>query len=168
MKPHHASVASVSMLALWLATVPAQALKSDANQPINIRAKSVTASEKTGVTRYRGQVVLTQGSLRLRAERLEVTMRNGRTHVVRAWGSPVRVTSRTDGGDSIEAQATRTEYHVGDRRLDLFDDVVLRRSNDTVSGGMVRYDFDDQSLTAEGGDGVVSAVIQPEPEEGRP
>jgi lipopolysaccharide export system protein LptA len=156
------------MIALLLVMAPAHALKNDANQPINIRAKSVDASEKTGVTRYRGKVVLTQGSLRLDAERLEVSTRNGRTHLVRAWGNPVRVQSRTDAGDAIEAHAARTEYYVSDRRLDLYDEVVLRRNDDTVSGGIVRYDFATQSFTAEGGDGVVSAIIQPESQETRP
>src|SRR5688500_10549659 len=54
-------------LLLILTAVPAHAVKTDADQPINVRARSVDTNEKTGVTVYRGDVVFTQGSIRIQA-----------------------------------------------------------------------------------------------------
>lgn len=148
--------------ALFLGAPAAQALKSDAEQPINIRARSVDVNEKTGVSVYRGDVVMTQGSLRLEADRVEITQRQGRTDLIRAWGKPARIRSRTDAGEEIRARAARAEYRAGERRIDMYGDVELRRGADILAGAVVHYLLDQETFTAEGGEGgQVSAVIQP-------
>lgn len=141
---------------------PAYALKSDADQPISIRAHNVEANERTGVSVYRGNVVLTQGSLRIEGDRLEVTLRKGEAELIRAWGKPVRLRMRTDRGEEIRAAAQRAEYHARSRKIDLYRDVELHRDGDVFTGGVVHYALDDETFVAEGGDGgQVSAVIQP-------
>lgn len=158
------------VLAALVVSVQAHALKSDADQPINIRARSVETNQKTGVSVYRGNVVMTQGSLRIEADRLEVTLHHGQTELIRAWGKPVRMRNRTDAGEDIRASAARIEYHGTERRIDLFDNVELHRGADVFTGAVVHYLLDAQTFTAEGGvDGQVSATIQPakKPEPGR-
>lgn len=141
---------------------PVGARKGDAEQPINIRARTVEANEKTGVSVYTGNVVATQGSLRLEADRLEVTLRDGRTDLIRAWGRPVRLQTLTDNGEEIKARAARAVYRASARRIELQGDVELRRDNDVLTGAVVRYNLNDQTFSAEGdGGGQVSAVIQP-------
>lgn len=148
--------------ALLLTNTAAHALKGDADQPINIRARNVEASEKTGVSVYQGNVVLTQGSLRIEGDRLEVTLRNGAAELIRAWGKPVRLRTRTDRGEEIRAAAQRAEYRAGQRKIDLYRDVELYRDGDVFTGGVVHYALDDETFVAEGGDGgQVTAVIQP-------
>jgi lipopolysaccharide export system protein LptA len=154
-------VSSILMLAL-LGAPSAHALKSDADQPINIRARNVEANEKTGVSVYRGNVVMTQGSLRLEADRLEVTLRERQTELIRASGKPLRLLTRTDAGEEIRAAAARAEYRGKSRRIDLFGDVELRRDGDVFTGAVLRYLLDDETFTADGGDGgQVSVTIQP-------
>jgi lipopolysaccharide export system protein LptA len=151
------------LIILALVSAPsAHALKSDADQPINIRARSVAANEKTGVSTYRGNVVLIQGSLRIEADRLEVTLHDGRTDLIRAWGKPLHMYTRTDAGEEIRATAARAEYHGKARRLDLYDEVELKRDADVFTGAVVHYLLDEQTFSAEGGaDGQVTATIQP-------
>jgi lipopolysaccharide export system protein LptA len=148
--------------AMALLVPEAHALKGDADQPINIRARSVEANEKTGVSVYSGNVVMTQGSLTIEADRLEVTLRDRQTDLVRATGKPVRMRARTDAGENVRARAARAEYHGKARKIDLFGDVELRRDGDVFAGAVVHYSLDDETFTAEGGDGgQVSATIQP-------
>lgn len=149
-------------LAACIAAPPVLALKGDAEQPINIRARSVEANEKTGVSVYTGNVVATQGSLRLEADRVEVTLRDGRTDLIRAWGRPVRLQTRTDNGEDIRARAARALYRTSTRRIELNGNVELKRDSDVVTGAVMRYNLDDQSFSAEGdGNGQVSAIVQP-------
>lgn len=156
------SLAYVATLALSLASTSAPALKSDAEQPINIRARTIEANEKTGVSLYKGDVMLTQGTLRVEADRLEVTLRNGQAHLIRAWGKPVRMRTRTDAGEEIRANAARAEYHGPQRRIDLYGNAELKRDADVFTGAVVHYALDDQTFSADGGDGgQVSAVLQP-------
>ena len=154
-------ILSVFALAL-LAAPSAHALKSDADQPINIRARSVEANEKTGVSIYTGKVVMTQGSLQIEADRVEVTVRQRQTELIHATGKPLRLRTRTDAGENIRARAARLEYHENARRVDLYGDVELRRDADVFTGAVVHYLLDEETFTADGGDGgQVSATIQP-------
>src|SRR5438105_2651372 len=94
------------------------ALTNDSDQPINIRAKNVDANEKNGISIYCGNVVLTQGSLRLQADRLEVRTSEHRAEVIMAWGKPVQLDNVTDTGEKLHAEALRAEYHATERRID--------------------------------------------------
>jgi lipopolysaccharide export system protein LptA len=146
----------------FLAAPSAYALKSDADQPINIRARRVEANEKTGESVYSGNVVMTQGSLTIEADRLEVILREGQTELIRAAGKPMRMRARTDAGENIRARAARAEYHGKARKIDFFGNVELRRDGDVFTGAVLHYLLDDETFTAEGGDeGRVSATIQP-------
>lgn len=143
----------------------AHALESDRQQPINIRAQSVEANEKTGVSVYRGDVVMTQGSLRIEADRLEVTLRQGELQRVRGWGNPARVSARSDAGAELRARAAHIEYRAPARELDLQGDVELRRDGDLVTGEAVHYSLERQAFVARGdAQSQVHAVIQPAPE----
>ncbi|BAU47204.1 ABC transporter substrate-binding protein [Sulfurifustis variabilis] len=153
--------------ALALCAAPAAfALKSDANEPINIRAASVDANEKTGNAVYRGNVVMTQGSLRLEADRVDVAMRDGRLDRAKAFGKPARLRSLADTGEEVRAHATRIDYRARTRVVDLEGKVWIKRGGDVVTGATARYELDTQRFTARGAnDGQVTAVIQPRPAE---
>ena len=152
--------------ALLLVGPAARALESDAQQPINIRARSVEANEKTGVSVYQGDVVMTQGSLRIEGDRVEVTLRDGAPQRVRAWGKPARVRTLTDTGEEVRGRGARIEYRAQPREIDLHGDVEVRRNGDLLTGARVQYALDAQTFTAQGGDGgQVTAVIQPAPGE---
>lgn len=151
---------------LLVASSGARARGSDAEQPIDIRARSVEANEKTGVSIYQGDVVMTQGSLRIEADRLEVTLRAGQVQQARGWGNPVRVRTRTEAGEELRARAQRLEYRARPRELDLYDNVELRRDGDLLTGSSVQYSLEQDSFVAKGGPKEqVHAVIQPAPPE---
>jgi lipopolysaccharide export system protein LptA len=70
-------------------------------------------SEKTGIAVYRGDVVVRQGTLELRGERVEVRSRNNRPEQIHAYGKPATV---RQGADWISA--SEIHYHVNDQRLE--------------------------------------------------
>jgi lipopolysaccharide export system protein LptA len=145
---------------------PVFALKGDADKPINIRAASVDANEKTGVAVYRGQVVMTQGSLRLEADRVEIAMREGQLERAQAFGKPAKLRSVADTGEEIQAHATRIDYQAKSRVADLQGKVWLKRGADVFTGATAHYELDTQRFTARGTtNGQVTAVIQPRPPE---
>ena len=151
----------VAALNLLLAPT-AHALKSDANQPIHINARSVEVNEKTGVATYRGAVTLRQGTLRLNGDYVEVVSRNDEIQTIRARGKPVKVRTQTDKNETINAEAKRVNYFAQRRQLDLYENVVVKRNDDVLRGAVVRYNLDTRAMSAEGDDaGQVWSVIQP-------
>lgn len=100
-------------LAALLAAAPAGAAHEDREQPIHVRARSVEVSEKTGVAVYRGDVVVRQGTLELRGDRVEVRSRDNRPEQIHAYGKPATV---RQGPDMISA--SEIHYFVTDRRIE--------------------------------------------------
>jgi lipopolysaccharide export system protein LptA len=101
------------LLAALAAATPAGAASEDREQPINVRARSVEVSEKTGVAVYRGDVVVRQGTMELRGDRVEVRSRNNKPEQIHAYGKPATV---RQGPDLISA--SEIHYFVADKRLE--------------------------------------------------
>jgi lipopolysaccharide export system protein LptA len=101
------------LLAALLAAAPAGAANKDREQPINVRARSVEVNEKTGVAVYRGDVVVRQGTMELRGDRVEVRSRNSKPEQIHAYGKPATV---RQGPDLIKA--SEIHYFVNDKRLE--------------------------------------------------
>jgi lipopolysaccharide export system protein LptA len=149
----------------WPASAPiAHAARNDNDEPIRINARSVEANEKTGVAVYRGNVVVEQGRLTIKADRVEIRTRNNQTELIQATGAPVHLRQQPDAGtEEIQAEARRIDYRVSTRALDMIGEVSLRSGKDLFTGSSLHYDLDAKSLTAAGddqGDGRVHAVIQ--------
>lgn len=163
-------IASV-LLSLPAAAVT-QAATRDKDEPIRIDARAVEANEKTGVVVYSGNVVVEQGLLSIRADRLEVTARKGKTELVRATGKPAKLRQRAEGENGeIRAEADRVDYRVSLRKVDLVGHVTLRRGEDLFTADVLHYDLDSKSLNAAGdkkSDGRVHAVIQPKQSDAEP
>ncbi len=160
-------VVPIFALLISLSASPVWALKSDKDEPIRIRAKSVEIDEKTGIAVYLGNVSVSQGSMRITAAKLEVRTRNNQTESIRAFGGPATLRQLPDNSDEeVHLSAKRVEYRVVKREVQLYDNVILRRGDDVVMAAYMRYHLDDEQFTASGGGngGRVSAVIHPKAE----
>ena len=67
-----AALLGLLLSSFWIASA-AWPLDSDREQPIQITADSAIRDEIAGETRYEGNVVLTQGSLKITADRLSIS-----------------------------------------------------------------------------------------------
>ena len=76
---------------LLLAATYASALDSDREQPIQIEADEAVRDERVGETRYEGNVVLTQGSLRITADRIAIRHDAKGADAILATGQPARL-----------------------------------------------------------------------------
>ena len=153
-------------VSLCLVSVPAtHAINDDTDEPIRINARSVEANEKTGVAIYQGKVHAEQGRLSIKADRIEIRTSKGQPELITATGKPVKLHQYPDkGGEEIQGEATRIDYHVSGKKLEMIGEVALRRGEDLFTGSVLHYDLDTKSLRAAGDDtvdGRIHAVIQP-------
>ena len=161
------------VLAALLVTFVAKAASRDNDEPIRVDARSVEANDKTGTVIYRGNVLVEQGRLSIRADRIEIKTHNKQTDLIRATGNPVKLRQRTDGvSQEIQAEANRVDYHVLARNAELTGNVTLRRGEDLFTADTLNYELDSKNLVASSDDkgtGRVHAVIQPKkPDEAPP
>lgn len=143
---------------------PVHALESDREQPIRVSADTVDVNQKTGASKYRGNVVLIQGTLRIEAAEVLVNTRDNEIVSVSAKGRPLTFQQKLDRtGEQVNASARRMEYHAQRQQVDLYGRVTLRQGADVFNSPVVRYNLATTQLTAEGGKNAerVHSVIQP-------
>lgn len=159
-------LATFGLIALLLACgmAPATALESDRDQPLKANARHVEFDNKRNMAVYRGNVQISQGSLLLEGDRVEIrSARDGGTETVQATGTPARMSVQLEGrAERTTIVAGRIDYHVPARLLELKGGVTVEQGRERFSAPSVRYELDTQSLHA-AGDGTqrVTAVIYP-------
>lgn len=145
-------------LSVLLAAVaaPAYALSSDRNQPAELQAKHAQMNNTTGVGVYTGNVVLTQGSMRITADKMTVhTSPGGRLSKVIAEGREATFRQLPDGQDEpVTARAPYMEYRATEpATVDLRGGAVLSQGKNEFRGEVIHYDVSKELVTAKGGAG---------------
>lgn len=163
--------------ALAWGTALAQAPKPDREQPVYLEADSGTFDDAKKTAVFTGNVVLTQGTLTIRADRLVVTQSTDGFQRGVAYGDPASFRQKREGTDEwIEGWAKRMEYDSRTETLELFEDARMRRGQDEVRGSYISYNAQSELFrvlgsakgegAAGGSSGRVRAVIQPKSREG--
>jgi lipopolysaccharide export system protein LptA len=129
----------LTLLLCLLCTNNALALSGDRDQPMTLEADSVSIDEGTGVSLYEGNVVITQGSLKLWADRLWIHRREGKTEKLISEGAPTRFRQLTDEQQEVKGQALRAEFYVDRDELLLFDEAVLEQGADRFRSDRIVY-----------------------------
>jgi len=168
-----ARAAAALALATWcvLATATASAERADRDKPVNIESDSLIADEAKKVATFEGKVVLTQGSLIIRADRIVVQQDNDGFQRGVATGNPARFRHKREGlGEYIDGEALRIEYDTRADRVEFFKGARLRRdSGDDIRGDYISYDARTERFTVKasneasgsGREGRVRATIMP-------
>jgi len=157
------------------AAVPAGAQPAPAGErqlPMTIEAdRQGTADLARRIVTFAGNVVITQGPLRITADRVEVREgAQGVRHAVATGvaGQPATFRRQRDGVDeTIEGRAERIDYDGGADTLRLSGQAVLRLLRgaalaDEVSGEVIVYDNLRETFQVTGGEGGrVRAVLTP-------
>ncbi|MDT7833974.1 lipopolysaccharide transport periplasmic protein LptA [Aquabacterium sp. OR-4] len=169
-------------LALGLAAMlPVQAERSDRTKPMALESDQpcvVNLAKQTSACA--GNVVISQGSLLLRADKLEVRETPEGWQQVQASGSadkPARVKQKRDGVDeTVEGQAQRIDYDSKTGTIRFDGAAVVRRLRgavvaDEIQGTRIVWDGQAETFNVQGGGnttpsnpgGRVRAVITPRP-----
>ena len=165
--------AAALALVTWcaLATATASAERADRDKPVNIESDSLIADEAKKVATFDGKVVLTQGSLVIRADRIVVQQDNDGFQRGVATGNPARFRHKREGlGEYIDGEALRIEYDTRVDHVEFFKGARLRRdSGDDIRGDYISYDARTERFTVKasndasgsGREGRVRATIMP-------
>jgi lipopolysaccharide export system protein LptA len=154
-------VAPVSVLALAcaLGALPAQAEKADREKPINYSADTGDVNYQTKIGALTGSVIITQGTLTIRADRMVFRQNPDNSLAVTAYGNPVSFRQKRDGFDEYyEGFAQRVEYDGAKEFVELFDRALLRRGQDEIRSNYISYSAATEVFKAEGRLGATPAA----------
>ncbi|MBZ9612213.1 lipopolysaccharide transport periplasmic protein LptA [Rheinheimera maricola] len=152
-----------SIITLLLLSLAAKAEKPDYSQQIQIDADNLVSVEENILT-YKNNVVVTQGSIQLKADQLEINATAGKgNEVYIASGKPVTYSQLMADGKPVTAQANEMRYEPSSRTLTLTGDAELSKSDSVVKASVIKYNLEKQDISAESDESKrVTTIIMPE------
>ena len=167
--------AAIAVVTTFVLVQPAQADKADRNKPIHLEADRVTVEDAKQLATFSGNVVLTQGTMIMRGDRMEVRQDKAGFRQGTMWGNLAYFRQKREGYDEfIEGWAERVEYDSRTDKVQMFNRAMLKRGQDEVRGNYISYDSSTEFFQVTGGgtksaakpgDGRVRAIMQPKPKE---
>ena len=159
----------LSLFIISLVTITATsqcwALRSDRNQPIDIRADRVEINEQKEVSQYIGNVHLKQGTLDIKADNITVYLNNGKLTKIIITGNPAIFKQQPeDNKDVVTSSARQMEYYANKEHLVLKDNAQVIQGANRFQGDFIEYDTLNSIVKAskeEGSKSRVHAIIQP-------
>ncbi len=152
---------ALPLLALLLNS-PSFAETADREKPMKITAENSTGDQKIGESILTGNVIITQGTMTIRADK--ITMRqdaNGR-QFAKGEGRPVRFKQKLDSGEMLDAEALRFDYDEVKGEMVLIDKAWVKKDQDIVMGDTITYNLNSEFYQAQSKPGNrVNITINP-------
>lgn len=129
----------------------ALAEKSDREKPISFTSDDgeVNYEKRSGV--LKGNVVITQGTLTIKADRIDFKQNPDNSLSATAFGKPLAFRQKRDGAEGwYEGWAQKADYNGQTEQLELFDNAILKRGADEIRSNYISYNAATELFKAEG------------------
>lgn len=170
----HKSLFLATCINVWLLwSFPGIALseESDRDQPIELEADTVTVNDAKKISIYTGNVILNQGTLQIKADKMIVREdQDGFQHST-CTGNPTTFKQKRTGKDEwMQGSGQRIEYNARMDKVQLYTNAWVKRGEDIVTGDYISYDANAEYAEVIGGTKAnpngtagsrVKATIQP-------
>ncbi|MCL2344284.1 MAG: lipopolysaccharide transport periplasmic protein LptA [Desulfobulbus sp.] len=167
--------ARLALLAASLLLAPAAALaeRADRDKPMHLEANRLTIDDAKKIQILEGDVVITKGTMLLKADRVVITEDEYGFQIGTAFGGPgglARFRQKREGRDDyLEGEAERIEYNSNSEIVQLFHRAWVRSGADEIRGDYIWYDAVNDKYLVTAGEKTspsappprVRAVIQP-------
>ncbi|HEY3433637.1 MAG TPA: lipopolysaccharide transport periplasmic protein LptA [Rhodocyclaceae bacterium] len=160
--------------ALASLALPAQAERADREKPVNLESDRVFVDEAKKTHTFEGNVILTQGTLIIKSDKLVVAEDAGGFQKGIATGGPNGLAwfkqKREGKNEYVEGEAERIEHDSKTEKSEFFNKAHVKSGQDDVRGQYIIYDAKSENYTvtngpngsvAQGKQERVRAVIQP-------
>jgi lipopolysaccharide export system protein LptA len=162
-------------IGMLFVALPAFAEKADKDKPTQIEANRMSADDTRRMNIFEGNVVLTKGTIAVRAERIVVRQDAEGYQLTTASGAPVRFKQKQDPkegekeGRWMDGEALRIEIDDRTQTIELFENARVNRGGDEVAGNYIFVDQRSEFFSVSPGKaakegqppGRVRAIIQP-------
>lgn len=157
-------LANIAIATTSLLIFSAQAENNDANQDILIKAKRQSADLKNKIASYLDDVIITQGSLTISADLVQVISQSQTSDKIYvAKGSPAKFEQKLEDGSPITLEAEEIRYDPASNIITIKGNAKLSQEGSEVSGDKITYNTKTEQLEAEGNlTDSVTTILQPQ------
>jgi lipopolysaccharide export system protein LptA len=137
-------------LSAFLLGTGAWALPEDRNQPIRVQADTAELDDRQGVAVYRGDVVITQGSMKITGDTVTITQSaSGDVDVFTSIGKPAYYEQKPSADKQVvKAYGLTIQYFASNERIVLIDQAKVVQEGNTFEGEKIVYDTQRQIVNA--------------------
>lgn len=166
------SCSMLSMLvavAFFLGSPACYAEHADRDKPLLLEADQVLIDDMHKTSTFTGNVRLSQGTMLIRGEKIEVMKYSDGFQQAKAYGNTASFRQKRDGSDEyLEGYGERIEYDTRAGTVDFFGQARVKREMDEVRGDHITYNMKTETFQVSGGASSVDtppkrvrAVLQP-------
>lgn len=126
------------------------ALPTDKDQPIYVVADRASIDENTGKTVYSGEVEISQGSLVLKGDRIELYRDSeGAVDRILSIGKPAYFEQQPQVDEAITyANGAEIDYQVAAQLMVITDNAQIKQAGDEFTGAKIQYDMNKAQVEA--------------------
>ena len=129
----------------------ARAERADREKEIVVGADRLTADDANRTSTFDGNVVISQGTMRITAQRVTVKEDAERHKFYVATGAPVTFRQKRDKADEwVEGFAQRAEFDDRSEVLKLFTDARVKSEANEITGDFISYDMRNAVTSVQG------------------
>lgn len=112
------------------------------NEAIAVNADYAERNEITGLTEYRGNVIIRQGTTMINADRVIIYYKNDKVSRISCTGAPASYQQSSAIDDTLMiARAETVEYLVFENVINLTSNASLTRNGTSIKGDTITYDL---------------------------
>ena len=128
----------------------AHALPEDRNQPIRVQADTAELDDRQGVAVYRGDVVITQGTMKITGDTVTITQTaSGDIDVFTSVGNLAYYEQKPAvDKEIVKAYGKTIQYFASNERIVLIDQAKVIQEGNTFEGEKIVYDTRRQIVNA--------------------
>ncbi|AIR05827.1 MULTISPECIES: lipopolysaccharide ABC transporter substrate-binding protein LptA [Cedecea] len=144
------SLKLVLLGSLFAAPLSAWALTGDTEQPIHIESDQQSLDMQGNVVTFTGNVVVTQGSIKINADKVVVTRPGGEQgkEVIDGYGKPATFYQMQDSGKPVKGHASTMHYELANDFVVLTGNAYLEQLDSNITGDKITYLVKDQKMQA--------------------
>ena len=160
---------TIIVLAFLLASfaTTANAKKSDLSQAIDVSADRSEFDEQKGIQSLIGNVEIKQGTMRIKASKIEIHLKDNRLNRIVGVGDPISFEQKNEADELVTGSADSIDYDATNGTLILIGNATLSQPRQELKSQRIVFDSTKQKVSAEGGDkGRVTIRIDAPPANG--
>ena len=127
----------------------ALALPEDKTKPIELEANQAKLNNQSGLAEYTGNVVITQGTAKLEADRVILHSENNQIKRMEAFGAPAKYQQILNAGEQPTYIEGKTlDLKVDQELIEITESGAIYQGNDRLTGEKIIYSLKTGELKA--------------------
>ena len=142
----------LAVAAAWLLMTGQVTLARDGDlsQPVDVRADTSEYDEQNATQSLSGNVEISQGSLRIEADRIDVFLEDNQLARIAGSGKPIRFEQENNAGELVKGTARTIDYDATSGVLELSGGATLQQPRQTLKSERIVFDARRQTVSAQG------------------